>query len=282
MLALIAAILASILFNVSPVLQAIDARSSSPALSFRLTLLLYLVQRPLWVLGSVAGVVGVILELYGLARLQLAFVQPLMAGGVMVMPLAARVFLGESLSPRWFLGSACIVGGVAALGAALPPAAPASGLPGEPLVILLTLAAIVVYLLVREIRAPALLGIVAGFGFTGSAIFAKLVAVSFSLFHFLELAPVLAAFACIGFLAEMSAMQRTSPTTIAPTILALTTVLPILFGHFVLGERWPHLALTFLGFALTVLPALWFVAHYSLDAVTSKPAEPPMRISAEG
>jgi hypothetical protein len=129
-----------------------------------------------------------------------------------------------------------------------------------------TVLGIVVYLLVRQVRNPVLLGVVAGFGFSGSAIFAKLLAISFGLLRFVELAPVLAALACIGFLAEMSALQRTSPTTIAPIILALTTVLPIVIGRAVLGERWPHPVPTALGFALTVLPALWLVAHYSPDA----------------
>ena len=115
-----------------------------------------------------------------------------------------------------------------------------------------------------------------------SPIFFKLLAMSFGLLRFVELAPVLAALACIGFLAEMSALQRTSPTTIAPIILALTTVLPIVIGRAVLGERWPHPVVTLLGFALTVLPALWFVAHSSLDAIGAPaPADRPLS-HAEG
>jgi drug/metabolite transporter (DMT)-like permease len=220
--------------------------------------------------------VGVLLELYALAHLQLAFVQPLLAGGVLILPLAAHLLLDEPLAPRWFGGSALIVAGVMVLGMTLPPASRTVA-PPEPVVLSLTVLGIVVYLLVHHVRTPVLLGVVAGVGLSGSVIFAKLLVTSLGLLRFVELAPVLAALACIGFLAEMSALQRTSPTTIVPLILALTTVLPIVIGRAVLGERWPHPVLTVLGFALTILPALWFVAHDALDAIAAQaPADRPL------
>ena len=56
---LLAALTASILFNVGIVLQAIDARVAPRSLSLRLGLLTRLLRHPRWVLGLLLGLLGV-------------------------------------------------------------------------------------------------------------------------------------------------------------------------------------------------------------------------------
>jgi drug/metabolite transporter (DMT)-like permease len=275
MVQVIAAVLSSLFLNISPVLQSIDARTSSDALSFRPGLLAHLVRRPVWLVGSLLGAVAVGLELFALTRLPLSFVQPLLAGGILVMPLASRLLLRESLSVRWFAASILIVSGVIILGRALPASSMDADAPGEPFLVFLTASAVVLYLVLREIRNPALLSLIAGACYGGSAIWLKVLAVSFSPWQIATLAPALAGFAAVGFLAEMTALQRSPATSVAPPILALTTVLPVLAGHIVLGEPWPHPAVTILGFALTVIPALWLAAHFSPLVESAAPSRTP-------
>ncbi|MBV9280277.1 MAG: hypothetical protein JOZ41_09370, partial [Chloroflexi bacterium] len=165
MLDVAATILASITFNLSLALQAVDTRSSSTSLSFRPALLFYLLRQPLWLAGSFLGLVAVALQLYALSRLPLSFVQTVIAAGVLVLPVAARLLLKEPLSARILLASVVVVGGVAALSAGLPgetahvpPVAP-------PLLLVAAVLGMAVFLLLRGLNDPRLLCLVAGCGY---------------------------------------------------------------------------------------------------------------------
>lgn len=261
--AFIAAILASVFFNISLVLQSIDARESPDALSFRPALVLHLLQRPVWVLGSALGLLAVALETFALTRLPLAFVQPVIAAGVLILPPAARLLLREPLRLDSAAAAAIIVAGILVLGSTVPSSSqttPTASVLGE---LLPALLAVGVYLLLRDVRDPRLLCLVAGVAYGGTGIFTKLLAASPDLVRAGFALAALASLGAVGFLAEMSALQRMTPTRAAPVILALTTVIPVVGARLLLGEHWPHAVLTILGLGLTVLPAMWLVARFS-------------------
>jgi len=277
MLQVVSAVLASLFFNLSPVLQSIDARASSSSLSFRPALIVHLVCRPVWLLGTCLGAAAVGLEMFSLTTLPLGFVQPLLAGGILVIPLASALLLDEPPASPWFAGSGMIIVGVLILGTALPQATGGGHHMNELLLLLLAALAVSIYFLLRDVRSPGLLAAVAGCALGADAVFLKTLSVSFGPRQILALVPVLAAFAAIGFLAEMSALQQRSATGVVPTVLALTTVIPVFVGHVALGEVWPRPGLTLLGFALTLLPALWIAAHFAFESPGHVPPGGAMR-----
>ncbi len=90
-----AALLASALFNVGIVLQAVDARVAPRSLSLRLGLLARLLRRPLWLLGLSLGVVGVWPQAVAYSKAPFVLVQPVLALGLLLV-----LFLGVAHPPR--------------------------------------------------------------------------------------------------------------------------------------------------------------------------------------
>jgi len=260
----IAAILSSVLFNVSLVIQAIDAQESPGSLSFRPALLVHLFQQPAWLLGSAFGLMAVILEIYALTRLPLAFVQPVIAAGVLVLPLAARLTLGEPFTVDSLAASAVTVLGVLVLSTSIPLRENGTPAPTEQELLFSALIAIAVYLLLRGLKEPRVLCLVAGTAYGCTGVFTKLLAASTTKEAVATLLVVLACFGAVGFLAEMSALQKMSPTRAAPAILALTTVIPVVAARAALAEQWPNPPLAVLGLAMTVSAAMWIVGRVSL------------------
>lgn len=235
MLALIATILSSILFNLSLVLQGIDARASSATLSFRPGLLVHLIKQPWWVLGSLLGLAALALDVYALRTLPLGFVQPMIAAGILVFPVAA-VLLDQPFSWQVIVAGTAIVAGVIVLGDAAPVQSPGIRLAPGP-VLVFALAAPIDYLLLRGWRDPALLAVIAGVSYGCTGLFCKLLAAGGSPVEMIVPALALLSVGIVGFLAEMSALQKLPPLVVAPPILALETLLPIVVGRVLLGER---------------------------------------------
>jgi hypothetical protein len=85
---LVAALTASVLFNVGVVLQAIDARVSPRRLALRFGLLLRLVRRPVWLAGWLLGLIGIWPQIVAYAHAPFVVVQPALAAGL--APFAVR------------------------------------------------------------------------------------------------------------------------------------------------------------------------------------------------
>jgi len=79
------------------------------------------VRSPLWLAGWAAGVLGIGLNMAALAFADFSVVQPLNGFGLVVLAVASRLLLGERPGTAGLAGIACVVGGVAAVGASLPP-----------------------------------------------------------------------------------------------------------------------------------------------------------------
>jgi hypothetical protein len=84
-LGLVAALVASALFNIGLALQALEARATPNSLSLRLSLLTRLLQSPLWLLGWALGLVGIGPQVLALALAPFVVVQPTLAVGLLLL-----------------------------------------------------------------------------------------------------------------------------------------------------------------------------------------------------
>src|SRR4051795_12399927 len=103
---LIAGIVASVLFNVGIVLQAVEARRGPAGESLRASLIWDLLHRPRWVAGLGVEWVGVPLEILAFAWAPFVVVQPLLACGLLVLLAVAHRLLDERPGKDALLGVA--------------------------------------------------------------------------------------------------------------------------------------------------------------------------------
>lgn len=239
----IAASIASALYNVGLVLQAEASRRERVGAGFSPTLLGRLALRRRWLIGSVVAVLGWPLHAFALTRAPLTLVQPMLAIGLLVpLALGARM-LGEHVHRLEVLDVTAIAIGVSLLVAAAPPRAVSTSIHLTLALALAGLAAIVLAsLLVTSVVARgrgSFLILAAGVGFALTAITTKLLADALSRHAWATagawLAATLAAGA-VALAAEMSALQVRAASTVASLVFALETVLPVVLSPFLFGE----------------------------------------------
>src|ERR1700682_6048412 len=112
-LGLAAALVASILFNVGIVLQALDARAAPRALGLRVALLRRLLARPRWVAGWLIGMIGIGPQIAAYAKAPFVVVQPALCVGLLLVLALAEHVLHERVGLREVAGVVAIIGGVA-------------------------------------------------------------------------------------------------------------------------------------------------------------------------
>ena len=109
----LAALIASVLFNVGIVLQAVDARVAPKSLSLRLGLLARLLRRPVWLLGLFLGLVGVWPPAVAYSKAPLVLVQPVLALGLLLVLVLGVRILHETVGSREIAGVVAIIAGIA-------------------------------------------------------------------------------------------------------------------------------------------------------------------------
>lgn len=120
-LGLVAALVASVLFNVGVALQGLEARAAPSSLSLSLSMLGRLLRRPRWLLGLILGLAGVAPQVLAYAEAPFVVVQPALAAGLIVLlVIGVRVFK-EPVGVREVLGVLAIIGGVALVSWGVPP-----------------------------------------------------------------------------------------------------------------------------------------------------------------
>ena len=94
---IVCALAASLLFYVGIALQALEARKAPRGRGLRLSLLELLLRKPLWVLGLLLGLLGVLPQVVALATAPFVAVQPLLAVGLLLLLVlvAARPALAQ-------------------------------------------------------------------------------------------------------------------------------------------------------------------------------------------
>jgi drug/metabolite transporter (DMT)-like permease len=243
-LGIVAAIAASLLYNTSIALQALEARQVPDEHSLRPSLLGRLLRNTRWLGATALGFLGWPLEIAALLLAPLTVVQPCLASGlVLLLWLGARK-LGETPGPREATAVAAIVAGVTGIALAAPDrSTDHAGTASIALALALVAIPIALPYLARGRASPAVTLAVfsAGCGYAWTSIASKL------LTDELAVGTVLAGIAwlvtaagseSLALLSEMSALQRRAATRVAPVMFAVQVLVPVLLAPLIFDETW--------------------------------------------
>ncbi len=221
-----------------------DAREAPHEEHLRLALARNLVQRSRWLLGTGLSMLGFPLQVIALLLAPLVVVQPAMAVGLLALMFMGERMLGEHAGRYEHVAMGAILLGV--LGAALCAPPHSTSTSGEELTVTLVLivlagAALLPYVL-RLLHHPwaGLTIVCAGLAFAWSGVATKLASDDLSQGHLgLALAWALstAAASGVGMLSEMSALQARPAIQVAPVVFVTQTVVPVVLGATLLGEK---------------------------------------------
>jgi drug/metabolite transporter (DMT)-like permease len=243
-LGILAAVGASVLYNTSIALQALEARDVGHEHSLRLSLIGKLVRNPKWLGATVLGLMGWPLEIVALLLAPLTVVQPCLVSGLIVLLWLGATKLGEAPGRREFVAVTAIVAGVAGVAWAAPDRT-TDHAGTVAIVVALGLVAIPIvapYVFRRRAASLSLLAVLgAGFGYAWTAIASKLLtdelAAGTLLVAVVWLATALASEG-LALLSEMSALQRRPATHVAPVMFAVQVLVPVILAPLIFEEKW--------------------------------------------
>jgi hypothetical protein len=283
-LGIVAAVGASLLYNVSIALQALEARQVSGEHSLRPSLLGRLVRNRRWLGATALGLLGWPLEIGALLLAPLTVVQPCLVSGLILLLWLGSTKLGESPGPREALAVAAIVIGVAGVAWAAPERS-TDHADSSAVLLALGLIAIPVglpYLLRGRGAAIGLLAVFsAGCGYAWTAIASKLLTdelASGALLVALAWLATALASEGLALLSEMSALQKRPATHVAPVMFSVQVLLPVLLAPLLFDESWnatPSDGLALLAFvAITILGAALLAGSRAVGVVIESAHDP--------
>ncbi|HET7454321.1 MAG TPA: hypothetical protein VFJ76_02260 [Solirubrobacterales bacterium] len=247
-LGIAAAVTASLLYNTSIALQALEAREVPGEHGLRPSLLGRLLRNRRWLGATALGLLGWPFEIAALLLAPLTVVQPCIAGGLVLLLWLGATRLGERPGRRELFAVAAIVAGIAGVAWAAPErttdhagagaVAPALFLVAVPIALPYLLRA---PLAGRPQRLALLATFSAGCGYAWTAIASKLLTDEVAAGAVLVAAIWLATAAAsegLALLSEMSALQRRPATHVAPTMFAVQVLLPVVLAPLIFGESW--------------------------------------------
>lgn len=247
-LGIVCAIGASLLYNISIALQALEARDVSADHSLRVSLLGRLLRNRRWLGATVLGFLGWPLEIVALLLAPLTVVQPCLASGLVLLLVLGVKRLGETPGWREYMAVAAIVLGVAGIAWAAPDRT-TDHAGTAAIAIALALVAIPIVLpyglkAAGWARSAGTVAVIsAGFGYAWTAIASKLFTDEISAADgviLVALAWLASAAASEGLalLSEMSALQRRPATRVAPAMFAVQVTVPVILAPLIFEERW--------------------------------------------
>jgi hypothetical protein len=257
-LGIVAAIGASILYNTSIALQALEAREVPHEHSLRPSLLGRLVRNRRWLGATGLGLLGWPLEIAALLLAPLTVVQPCLASGLVLLLWLGARRLGEAPGRREALAVGAIVVGVIGIALAAPQRSTDHAGTGAIALALVLVAIPIVFPYVLRSRfrhsphqggvnvgwgeGVAILAVLsAGCGYAWTAIASKLLTDELAVGALLGAAAWLATAAAsegLGLLSEMSALQRRPATHVAPTMFAVQVLVPVVLAPLIFEESW--------------------------------------------
>jgi hypothetical protein len=243
-LGILAAIGASVLYNTSIALQALQARDVPHEHSLRISLIGKLVRNRKWLGATVLGLLGWPLEIVALLLAPLTVVQPCLVSGLIVLLWLGATRLGEAPGLREFVAVGAIVAGVAGVAWAAPERT-TDHAGTVAIAIALGLVALPIaapYAMRKRVASLSLLAVVsAGFGYAWTAIASKLLTDELAggtlLVAIAWLATALASEG-LALLSEMSALQRRPATHVAPVMFAVQVLVPVILAPLIFEEKW--------------------------------------------
>jgi drug/metabolite transporter (DMT)-like permease len=260
---------ASLLYNTSIALQALEARDVPEDHALRVSLIGKLVRNRRWLGATALGLAGWPLEIVALLLAPLTVVQPCLASGLILLLFLGVTRLGERPGRREYLSVAAIVTGVAGVAWAAPDRTTdhAGTLAIGIALALVALPIFLPYLLRSRGRGAGTVAVVsAGFGYAWTAIASKLLTDGLSdgaLLAALAWLATAAASEALALLSEMSALQRTPATRVAPAMFAVQVTVPVILAPLIFEERWSTTPLgggALVGFVLVALGGVVLLA----------------------
>jgi len=244
-LGIVAAVAASLLYNTSIALQALEAREVPGEHSLRPSLIGRLVRNRRWLGATALGLAGWPLEVVALLLAPLTVVQPCLASGLILLLWLGATRLGERPGPREWTAVAAIVLGVAGVALAAPDRSTdhAGGGAIALAAVLISIPLLAPYAL-RGRRAGAfgtLAVVSAGAGYAWTAIASKLLTDELAAGALLLAIGWLATAGlseALALLSEMSALQRRPATHVAPVMFAVQVLVPVLVAPLIFSESW--------------------------------------------
>jgi hypothetical protein len=243
-LGILCAVGASCLYNTSIALQAFEARAVPAEHALRPSLLGRLVRNRRWLGATGLGLLGWPLELGALLLAPLTVVQPCMAGGLVLLLWLGARRLGEPVGRREGLAVGSIMVGVAGVAIAAPARTTDHAGIGALLaaLVLLAIPVLTPFALRARSRPFALATVVAaGCGYAWTGIASKLVTdelVAGSVAVAVAWLASAAASESLALLDEMSALQVRRATHVAPVMLVVQVLVPVLLAPLLFGEGW--------------------------------------------
>jgi drug/metabolite transporter (DMT)-like permease len=243
-LGIVAAVAASLLYNTSIALQALEARQVPAEHSQRPSLIGRLLRNRRWLGATALGLVGWPLEIVALLLAPLTVVQPCLASGLILLLWLGVTRLGETPGPRELVAVAAIAAGVAGVALVAPERSTDHAATGA-IALALGLVAIPIalpYLLRGRPSAGGMIAVIsAGAGYAWTAIASKLLTDEIAVGAVLVALAWLATAAIsegLALLSEMSALQRRPATHVAPAMFAVQVLLPVLLAPLIFDESW--------------------------------------------
>ena len=257
-LGIVLAVGASLLYNASIALQALEAREVPGEHSLRVSLIGRLLHNRRWLGATALGLAGWPLEIVALLLAPLTVVQPCLASGLILLLWLGVKRLGERPGRREFLAVGAIVAGVAGVALAAPERTTNHASTAAIALALLLVAFPIAapYALrsrsghssrpgggkVGYANAIATLAVIsAGCGYAWTAIASKLLTDELAAGAVVVAVAWLATAAAsegLALLSEMSALQQRPATHVAPTMFAVQVLIPVLLAPLIFGESW--------------------------------------------
>jgi hypothetical protein len=259
-LGIAAAVGASLLYNTSIALQALQAREVPSEHGLKPSLLGRLVRNRRWLAATGLGLLGWPLEIVALLLAPLTVVQPCIASGLILLLWLGTTRLGEAPGRRELLAVAAIIAAIAGVAWAAPERSTDHAGTGAIAVALALVAAPILapYAFRRRAGVVGTLAVIsAGCGYAWTAIASKLLtdelAAGAALVAVAWLATAVVSEG-LALLSEMSALQRRPATHVAPAMFAIQVLVPVVLAPLIFDESWGETPLG--GLALVAFIAL--------------------------
>lgn len=249
-LGIASAIVASLLYNTSIALQALEARQVPGEHSLRPSLLGRLLQNRRWLGATVLGLLGWPFEIVALLLAPLTVVQPCLASGLILLLWLGVTRLGETPGRRELVAVGAIVVGIAGVALAAPGrSTDHAGTAAIALALaLVAIPTLTPYLFHRRTGVVgALMILSAGCGYAWTSIASKLLTDELAAGAVLVGAAWLATVVVsesLALLSEMSALQQRPATHVAPAMFAIQVLVPVLLAPLIFGESWANTPLS--------------------------------------
>jgi drug/metabolite transporter (DMT)-like permease len=226
-------------FEISFVLQALEARRAGRVSRPRVSLLGRLVRRPLWALAIALSIGGFGLQVLALRHAPLSVVQPLLALGLVLLLGLSRVVLHERVGRRELVGVAGVIAGVSLVVLAAPARGEHADTTGLAIACCV-LAAVVVAPFLRHSVAtgPLVVSAAAGDALAALAINEVSRALLDTPLAALAWAALAAVAGLLALAGEAAALQHSPTSVVAPGVLAGQVAVPVLLAPLVVGDRW--------------------------------------------